>query len=86
MIPSLYDNVEGVWLDEFLGDWITSDILDQHVDKGKKICIVSPDLHKRDYLERWKEYKKIDNLSVNKQISICTDFPELAKKYFNEKN
>ena len=46
--PVMYDQAAGVWIDAFFDDsWITEKLLQDHLTNGKKVCIVSPDLHKR---------------------------------------
>ena len=82
--PSFYDKAEGVWLDEFHTHWIDENTIKFHLSNNKKICIVSPDLHKRDYKIEWQHYKEIEKkLGIN-NIMICTDYPEIAKEFFNE--
>lgn len=81
-IPSFYDEACGVWLDEFQGHWITKEIIEKHIRNSKQICIVSSDLHKRDYKEEWQNYKKIEKeLEIN-NLMICTDYPEEAKRIY----
>lgn len=81
--PSFYDEAFGVWLDEFQGHWIDKEVIGKHIKNGKQICIVSPDLHKREYKKEWQHYKEIEKeLGVN-SIMMCTDFPEEAKEFFN---
>ena len=83
-IPSFYEEAQGVWLDEFHDHWINTDTIQKHLTNHKKICIVSPDLHKRPYKEEWKHYKAIEQeLNIN-DLMICTDHPEEAKEFFNE--
>lgn len=82
--PSFYDEACGVWLDEFKGHWINKDIIKKHIDNNKQICIVSPDLHKREYKEEWQHYKDIEQELYINNLMICTDFPEEAKEFFNE--
>ncbi|MBL4900972.1 MAG: hypothetical protein JKX76_15295 [Colwellia sp.] len=82
--PSFYDEAKGVWLDEFKGHWIDKKVIQKHIDNNKKICIVSPDLHKREYKKEWQDYKNIEkDLGIN-NLMICTDYPEEAKEFFNE--
>lgn len=82
--PSFYDEACGVWLDEFKGHWIDKETIIKHIDNNKNICIVSPDLHKRDYKKEWQHYKDIEkDLGIN-NLMICTDYPEEAKEFFNE--
>lgn len=84
IIPSFYDEAYGVWLDEFQGHWINKDVIEKHIKNNKRICIVSPDLHKREYKKEWQHYKEIEKeLSIN-NLMICTDYPEEAKEFFRE--
>lgn len=72
-IPSFYDESSGVWLDEFQGHWINKEVIEKHIKNNKQICIVSPDLHKREYKNEWKHYKEIENeLGIN-NLMICTE-------------
>ncbi|MBU1667005.1 hypothetical protein KKC13_01190 [bacterium] len=81
-IPSFYDEACGIWLDEFQGHWITKEVIEKHIKNNKQICIVSPDLHKREYKKEWQHYKIIEKeLGVNNMM-ICTDYPEIAKEFF----
>lgn len=81
-IPSFYDDAYGVWLDEFQRHWINKEVIAEHSKNNKQICIVSPDLHKRDYKNEWQHYKEIEKeLGIN-NLMICTDFPEEAKEFF----
>jgi len=83
-IPSFYEDACGIWLDEFQGHWIDKEVVTRHIKNNKQICIVSPDLHKREYKKEWQDYKEIEKeLRVNNMM-ICTDHPEEAKEYFNE--
>ena len=80
--PALYSQAVGVWMDEFNQSWIDEKNIHNHILNGKKVCIVSPELHKRDFKKEWKKYKFIFLSELASEISICTDFPELASKYF----
>lgn len=80
--PSLYKDSKGVWMDEFENHWINEEAINTHINNGKSVCIVSPELHKRNYLKEWGYYKKHFNMVDSKKISICTDKPEEAKQFF----
>jgi len=84
--PAYYDLAQGVWLDEFNGHWLTDEVIEQHLARGKSLCIVSPDLHKRDHREAWQHYKHLEKSIGRDRIMICTDFPEQAREFFNEQN
>ncbi|RDC54237.1 hypothetical protein DU508_22375 [Pedobacter chinensis] len=81
--PAYYDESVGVWLDEFKSHWISTEVIADHLKNNKKVCIVSPELHKRKYHEEWSDYKKMSNLITNQNnLMICTDKPEEARAYF----
>ena len=83
--PSLYDKADGIWLDEFKKHWITDEILISHLDNNKKVCIVSPELHKREFKLEWEQYKKLSLLDEKaKNIMLCTDHPFEAEASFNQ--
>jgi hypothetical protein len=82
--PSFYDEADGVWLDEFKGHWVNKETVNKHIKHNKEICIVSPDLHNREYHEEWQHYKDIEReLDVN-NLMICTDCPVEARSFFCE--
>lgn len=81
-IPSFYEEACGIWLDEFQGHWITKEVIEKHIKNNKQICIVSPDLHKREYKKEWQHYKEIEKELEIKNLMICTDYPEEAKEFF----
>ncbi len=82
--PSFYDEACGVWLDEFKGHWVDKETIKKHIKNNKQICIVSPDLHKREYKKEWQDYKDIEKeLGIN-NLMICTDYPEEAREFFSE--
>ena len=75
--PILYDKAQGVWLDCFNSDWFGEKGIKSILNQDKKVCIVSPDLHKREYEKIWERYKNIGG------IMLCTDYPMEAKEFFN---
>jgi len=80
--PSFYSLAQGVWLDEFDGHWLSDDVIERHLQNGKHLCIVSPDLHRRVYAEEWLHYKQLEQRIGKDRLMLCTDFPELARGYF----
>ncbi|SHI70349.1 hypothetical protein [Algibacter luteus] len=82
--PSYYEKAKGVWIDEFHEHWITKDTIAHHINNNKSVCIVSPDLHKRDYLKEWNNYKDYSKSGNFSNVMICTDYPETAKTFFHE--
>ncbi len=81
--PVLYSSAKGVWMDCFNQDWIDEKIIENHLNKGKQVCIVSPELHKRDFHNFWKKLKNM-SISGSPDLMLCTDHPEEAKKFFYE--
>lgn len=83
-IPPFFNRADGVWMDEFHSDWITTSKIKENLIKNKKVCIVSPELHNRAYLPAWRKYKKLSKNHNTKNIMLCTDFPERARRFFYE--
>ena len=82
--PSFYEQADGVWMDEFRTPWITPQRIKHHLDNDKKICVVSPELHQMEHLSRWKDYKAVSKDFDKVELMLCTDFPEEARRYFND--
>ncbi|MEB2817350.1 hypothetical protein Q9Q47_05550 [Campylobacter upsaliensis] len=83
--PSFYEDACGVWLDEFHMHYIDEKLILEHLENGKQIAIVSPDLHKRSYEKEWEEYKKIiTKHKLYGKIMLCTDKVLEAKEFFND--
>ncbi|NIG14638.1 hypothetical protein [Pantoea sp. Cy-640] len=83
-VISLYEECSGVWLDAFISIWYDSDYINNLLNDGKKVCIVSPELHKReDYKNLWRMLID-EKLSESDNIILCTDYPEEAALFFKE--
>jgi hypothetical protein len=80
-IPYFQQQAAGVWLDCFLSDWICEKVIDKYLQQDMQVCIVSPDLHKREYYNFWK-YLQTINVINNDNLMICTDHPEEASTFF----
>jgi glycerophosphoryl diester phosphodiesterase len=83
--PLFYEKITGVWLDCFTHDWIREEVIHNHLKHGKKVCIVSPELHKRDYHMFWEQLAKMSVLK-DENFLLCTDFPLIARDFFNVTN
>ena len=81
--PVFYKEALGVWLDEINSHWINSNIIIEHIRCKKLVCIVSPELHRREYLKEWEDYRKLENKLSFSGLMLCTDFPQKAKEFFN---
>lgn len=80
---ALYEKSIGIWMDEFETDWIDLASVEKHLKNGKKVCIVSPELHGRDPKKKWLRYRDFNSLNGCENITLCTDLPELAEEYIN---
>ena len=81
---SLYDECDGVWLDAFQSTWYDNDYIGKILSDGKKVCVVSSELHKRDdYKALWGMLAKSDFIDSDNLI-LCTDLPEDAVQFFKE--
>jgi len=76
--PALYDQATGVWLDAFVSDWFTEADIASFLQDGKRVAIVSPELHGRDHLPLWTRLGT-SPLRHHPKLLICTDFPEDAQ-------
>jgi glycerophosphoryl diester phosphodiesterase len=82
--PAYYDAAAGVWLDCFERDWITPETIERHLAAGKKVTLVSPELHRRDHAPAWRAWKEVAAAaSRDGALSLCTDFPDQADRYFH---
>ena len=80
--PCMYEEAAGVWVDAFWStEWIDKDLIYNHLENKKKVCIVSPELHQvKDYKLFWD---KLKGYKIN-DIMLCTDYPDEAKEFFDE--
>lgn len=78
---AFYDEIDGIWLDSFESIWYNKDLIFTHLKNKKKVCIVSSELHGRDYTDHW-ELIKSWKLSDNENLLLCTDFPQRANLFF----
>lgn len=81
MPPPLYDRAIGVWLDAFTGQWWEPAVAESFLRDGKRVCIVSPELHGRDHLPLWSALAA-SGLAAHPALMLCTDLPEDARARF----
>lgn len=80
--PLLADRCAGIWLDGFGSDWWDADTIRRHLDAGLRVCIVSPELHRRPHLTVWDRLAAATDLLNTDDVMICTDHPHTAKEHF----
>ena len=78
LAPVLYAKAAGVWLDGFRSDWYDDRVLLDHLGNGKRVCVVSPELHRRPHEACWSRLRALRGPG----LMLCTDFPEEAKEFF----
>ena len=65
-----------IWLDCFESDWYVDDLeILLAANPDTKICIVSPELHKRSYEATWE--KLAPQMQMSQKLFLCTDLPEM---------
>ena len=82
-MPILLEEAIGVWLDSFYSELFDESLLVKFLSAGKKICIVSAELHGRDNKNQWNILKGFSCLKGD-NVALCTDFPEDAMHFFKE--
>lgn len=79
MNPSMYDDVCGVWMDEFSKEWMTSSCFENHLASGKKLGVISPEIHGNNEIRIWDMIKPFKG---DDKLMLCTDIPKDAEAYF----
>lgn len=77
--PVLYREAAGVWLDAFAEEWWEPGLVRAHLEAGKRVCIVSPELHGREHRRVWDVLAGSD-LAACDALLLCTDHPEDARR------
>ncbi len=81
--PNFYREAAGVWMDAFFDDkWLIPETIERHLDAGKQVCLVSPELHGRPHLNFW-ERLAASTIHSHPSLLLCSDIPEEAQSYFN---
>jgi hypothetical protein len=80
--PVLLDRTRGLWLDAFTNDfWWSPADLAEHLEAGRGVVIVSPELHGRQPDAHWAWLAGLD-IASHPGLAICTDDPEGAERCF----
>ncbi len=80
--PPFLEEAAGVWLDAFESEWYDLNDISNLLAIGKKVCVVSPELHGRPYLTHWE---KLRLWTDSDRLIVCTDNPVAAREYFKER-
>ena len=79
--PLLADRCAGIWLDGFHSDWWDAATIERQLEAGRRVCIVSPDLHGRDHQPVWDRLATAGLIATD-DVMLCTDYPQAAKEFF----
>jgi hypothetical protein len=80
-IPALYEQADGVWLDDFDGGFITQQRIAEHLAAGKRVAVISPELHGRGREQTWRQWSAWPQWSSS-EVFLCTDHPTSAQEVF----
>jgi glycerophosphoryl diester phosphodiesterase len=79
--PAWMNEAHGVWLDAFDSDWFGTDVVQSILDRERKVCVVSSELHGREPSALWATLLPF---AAHPNVMLCTDWPEQAQAYFNK--
>jgi phosphoglycolate phosphatase-like HAD superfamily hydrolase len=69
-----------IWLDAFHSEWFDNALIESWLEQGKRVAVVSPELHRRPHFPLWQKLKSLQDQS---QVYLCTDLVFEAKEFFN---
>lgn len=77
----LVDQAAGIWLDAFAGTWFDAATVRHWLDRGRDVCVVSPELHGRPHEPMWSLVRDClaagpGNAGRQPRLMLCTDLPE----------
>ena len=81
--PVGYESAAGVWLDAFHSDWFGPEDVRRHLDAGKRVALVSPELHGRPPTDVWNWLRELE-YSEDQDLMICTDHPRRVSQMLQE--
>lgn len=76
---ALLERAAGVWLDAFHGPWWGPALVESLLARGKRVCVVSPELHGRPHDAVWRS---LERWAAHPGLALCTDHPEQARAFF----
>jgi glycerophosphoryl diester phosphodiesterase len=81
--PVFYDRADGVWLDAFGSNWYDAQLIRFHLACGKKVALVSPELHGRPHRPLWTLIRELEGRDGWGNLYLCTDRPQEARRFFS---
>jgi hypothetical protein len=79
----LYDQALGIWVDAFESIWYDISLIERFLSDGKRVCLVSPELHGRDAMVLW-ELLRTSSIIHQPNLMLCTDYVQHALSFFGE--
>lgn len=80
-----YEECNGIWLDSFIDIWFDENLVLNHINNNKYVCVVSSELHKRETESLWR-FLKETRLYLQQKLILCTDLPlEASNFFYNDK-
>ena len=80
-LPAFFDKSDGVWLDSFFSEWFELELIISLLKDGKRVCIVSSELHGRDPHELWDKLLPLCDVDG---LILCTDYPVKVSELFTK--
>lgn len=77
----MYEDAAGVLLDAFFDDWFGADVVLKHLDAGKNVAIVSPEIHGRSPEKTWNLLKD-NKLYLQDNVYLITENIDDARTFF----
>lgn len=78
--PVLVPEADGIWMDEWESAWITGETVADYIEKGKKVSIISPEIHNRNPETIWNIVKTIDSEKLMLCVDAVDEFLEFLEK------
>jgi hypothetical protein len=75
------EEASGIWFDSFSPDNYDTRRISEFLDNGKRVCVVSPELHSWPHEPLWTALK---SLSCHPALMLCTDYPEDARRFLTQ--
>lgn len=79
----LTQTAQWIWLDAFHSEWYDATVVRNWLAQGKKVAVVSPELHRRPHLPLWQMLKALHD---HPHLYLCTDLVTQAEEFFNAHN
>lgn len=84
--PAFLDQAAGVWLDCLIEDWIDDARILGHLESGRRVALVSPELHGREPYRAWQIWRQAARNWRGRGkagLALCTDRVIEAETFFN---